>query len=47
MCGIVIDVVGDETNKVYSKAVFNEEKNLELDIEKQIRELENLQEEEK
>ena len=26
ICGIVIDVVGEETNKVYSKNVFNIEK---------------------
>lgn len=46
ICGLVIEVVGTETNKVYSKSVFNVEKNTEIDIEKSILELEKLQEEE-
>ncbi len=28
ICLIVIDIVGDETNKTYSKAIFNKERNL-------------------
>jgi hypothetical protein len=42
ICGIVIDVVGEETNKVYSKNVFNIERNTSLEIEKQILELEQM-----
>ena len=34
ICGIIIDVVGEETNKVYSKSVFNIERNTHLEIEK-------------
>jgi len=44
--GIIIEVVGEETNKVYSKSVFNEEKSANLEIEQSILELEKLQEEE-
>lgn len=40
--GIVIDVVGEETNKVYSKSVFNIERNTHLEIEKEILELEQM-----
>lgn len=46
MGGIIIEVVGDETNKVYSKAVFNEERELNLEIEKELLELENISMEE-
>lgn len=44
--GIIIEVVGDETNKVYSKAVFNVEKTLDIEIEKEIQQLEKMQTEE-
>lgn len=44
--GMVIEVVGEETNKVYSKSVFNEEKIINTEFEKDIMELEKLQEEE-
>src|SRR5690554_5776831 len=43
---LVIEVVGDETNKVYSKSVFNEERSANIEVEKSIMELENLQVEE-
>lgn len=36
----VIDIVGEETIKIYSKSVFNEEKVIESDVEKTIMELE-------
>lgn len=42
ICGIIIDVVGEETNKVYSKSVFNAERKTNLEIEKQILELEQM-----
>lgn len=41
----IIEVVGEETNKVYSKSVFNEERKTSLDIEKSIMELEQMVEE--
>jgi hypothetical protein len=44
--GIVIEVVGEETNKVYSKLVFDEERKVDTDVEKTIMELEKLQVEE-
>jgi hypothetical protein len=36
----IIDIVGEETIKVYSKSVFNKEKAIESDVEKTIMELE-------
>ena len=42
ICGIIIDVVGDETNKVYSKSVFNVERMNNLEIEKELLELEQM-----
>jgi len=38
----IIEVVGEETNKVYSKSVFNEERNTNNEIEKTILELESM-----
>lgn len=43
---VVIDVVGEETNKVYSKSVFSKEKAIDTDIQKSIEEIENLVESE-
>lgn len=43
---IIIEVVGEETNKVYSKSVFNVEKSANIEVEKSIMELEKLQSEE-
>jgi hypothetical protein len=45
ICGIIIDVVGDETNKVYSKSVFEVDRKSNLEIEKQLLELEEMTEE--
>lgn len=42
----IIEVVGEETNKVYSKSVFNVEKNTNTEIEKTIMELEQMVNEE-
>ena len=42
ICTTIIDVVGEETNKVYSKSVFNRERVTSLEIEKSILELESL-----
>lgn len=39
---VIIDVVGEETAKVYSKSVFNKETDLSVDLEKSIEEIENL-----
>jgi len=36
----IIDIIGEETTKVYSKSVFNEEKVLESDVENTIKALE-------
>lgn len=44
--GIIIEVVGEETNKVYSKSVFDEERSANIEVEKSIMELEKLQAEE-
>lgn len=38
----IIEVVGEETNKVYSKNVFNQEKGLNLEVEKTIGEIEEI-----
>ncbi len=44
MCLIIIDIVADETIKVYSKRIFNVERNILNDeIEKEIKEMEELQ----
>lgn len=40
LASLIIDIVGEETTKVYSKSVFNEEKVIESDVEKTIIELE-------
>jgi hypothetical protein len=45
ICEIMIDVVGEETNKVYSKSVFDIERKINLEIEKELLELEQLTEE--
>lgn len=42
ICGIIIDVVGEETNNVYSKSVFNIERKTNLEIENEILELEQM-----
>ena len=42
ICGIIIDVVGEETNNVYSKSVFNAERMTNLEIEREILELEQM-----
>jgi hypothetical protein len=42
ICGIIIDVVGEETNNVYSKSVFNVERMTNLEIEREILELEQM-----
>ncbi|MGB4695095.1 MAG: hypothetical protein WBH29_01625 [Bacilli bacterium] len=42
ICGIIIDVVGEETNNVYSKSVFNAERMTNLEIEGEILELEQM-----
>ena len=34
LCLAIIEIVGEETYKIYSKRVFNEEKTLDLDVEK-------------
>lgn len=46
ICTTIIDVVGEETNKVYSKNVFNREKMTNLEIEQSILELESMVEKE-
>ncbi|HOA78790.1 MAG TPA: hypothetical protein PKO39_04980 [Bacilli bacterium] len=46
ICTTIIDVVGEETNKVYSKNVFNREKIANLEIEQSILELESMVEKE-
>lgn len=44
ICLIVIDIVADETIKVYSKRLFNEEKNIMYnEIKKELKEMEDLQ----
>ncbi|HHU55352.1 MAG TPA: hypothetical protein GXZ48_01485 [Acholeplasmataceae bacterium] len=40
LASLIIDIVGEETTKVYSKSVFNEEKVIESEVEKTILELE-------
>lgn len=42
ICGIIIDVIGEETNNVYSKSVFNVERMTNIEIEKEILELEQM-----
>lgn len=38
---LIIDIVADETNKTYSKSIFNKEKRLkQLEIETSLKELE-------
>jgi len=46
ICTTIIDVVGEETDKVYSKSVFNRERITNLEVEKSILELESLVEKE-
>ena len=38
----IIDVIGEETTKVYSKSVFNKESDLAIDVESSIEEIEHL-----
>ena len=40
----IIDVIGEETNKIYSKSVFNKEVDLNIDVDKSIEEIEKLAE---
>lgn len=44
---LIIDVIGEETTKVYSKSVFNKETDLGIDVDSSIKEIENLVEGEK
>ena len=44
MCLIVIDIVSDETIKVYSKRIFDEERNImEEEINKELEEMEEIE----
>lgn len=47
VCVTIIEIVGEETDKVYSKSVFNKEKQTNLEIEKSILEFESLIEKER
>ena len=39
LCLAVIEIVGEETYKIYSKRVFDEEKNLDLNVDEIVDEL--------
>jgi len=40
IASLVIDIVGEETTKIYSKNVFNQEREIESEVDKTIKELE-------